>query len=58
MHGGIAPKWEGPYEVVGLTTSTAHLRKDGGGEIKGVSYDLLKMQRTIHKWARVRLAVV
>ena len=42
MHGKIDPKWEGPYEVVGLTTSTAHLGKDGGDKIKGASYDLSK----------------
>ena len=41
MHGRVAAKWEGPFEVVATTKCTAHLNQ-GGGIAKGVSYHILK----------------
>ena len=40
----LAPKWDGPYRIVKVTSSTAHLVAVGGkkGIIKGVRFEMLK----------------
>ena len=41
MHGRVAAKWEGPFEVVATTKYTVHLNQ-GGEIVRGVSYHILK----------------
>ena len=36
------PRWRGPYCVVKVTSSTAHIQKQGGPAIKGARFELLK----------------
>ena len=40
--GKLLPKWAGPFKVLKITSTTAHLEGANGKVIKGVRFELLK----------------